>query len=53
VQSTPFTAFCMLVLFSERKLDLTEAQFEAYFDEVLVILEKVNNEKFRAQPEDG
>lgn len=45
----PFTAFAMLVLFTERKLTLTEEQFDGYFDQVLAALEAANNEKFRLQ----
>lgn len=37
----------MLILFTERKLNLTGDQFDAYFDEVLALLERANNEKFR------
>jgi len=44
---SPFSAFTMLVLHSERKLTLTESQFDDYFDEVLSALERANNEKYR------
>lgn len=44
---TPFTAFAMLTLFTEKKLGLTETEFDAYWDEVVALLERANNEKYR------
>lgn len=41
----------MLVLFSERKMNLTQKQFDFYFDEVTGALERANNEMFRLTPE--
>lgn len=46
----PFSAFAMLQLFAERKIELTERQFDLYFDEVLAVLEKANDQKFRFTP---
>jgi len=48
---SPFSSFTLLVLFSERKMNLTEKQFDFHFDEVLAALERANNEKFRFTPE--
>jgi len=42
----------MLVLFSERKMNLTQKQFDFYFDEVTAALERANNEQFRLQDSD-
>lgn len=41
----------MLVLFSERKMNLSQKQFDFYFDEVTAALERANNELFRITPE--
>jgi len=41
----------MLVLFSERKMNLTQKQFDFYFDEVTAALERANNEVFRITQE--
>jgi len=48
---SPFSSFSMLVLFSERKMNLTQKQFDFYFDEVTSALERANNELFRVTPE--
>jgi len=48
---SPFSAFTMLVLFSERKMNLTQKQFDFYFDEVTGALERANNEVFRITQE--
>lgn len=48
---SPFSSFTMLVLFSERKMNLTQKQFDFYFDEVTAALERANNELFRVTPE--
>lgn len=48
---SPFSSFTMLVLFSERKMNLNQKQFDFYFDEVTAALERANNELFRITPE--
>jgi len=48
---SPAAQLELLQLHAERKLTLTLACFEEYFDNVLSILEKVNDEKFRATEE--
>lgn len=43
----PSTALELLVLFTQRKLQLTEADFDQCVDEVIDVLEKANDEKHR------
>jgi len=44
---SPFSALTLLVLFTERKMNLSQKQFDFYFDEVTAALERANNEVFR------
>jgi len=46
----PFSSFALLLLFAERKTQLTESQFDLHFDVVLEVLDRANNEKFRLKP---
>lgn len=52
-KATPFTAYTMLVLFTERKVNLTEAEFDQYWDQIIEVLEKANNEKYRLEKTDA
>lgn len=46
----PQSSLCLLELFSQRKITLTEKEFHSHFDAVLEVLEKANDEKFRLTP---
>lgn len=42
-----YTALSMLLLFKQRRIPLTETEYDMYFDTCLELLEEVNNERFR------
>jgi len=42
----PSTCFELLLLMSQRRIELTHEQFDQYFEVVLDALEEVNNHKF-------
>jgi len=48
---SPFTALAMLLMFKQRRVELSEQDFDLHFDTLLEVLEEVNNEKFRTQKE--
>lgn len=45
---SPAACLELLELHSERRLTLPLAEFEEFFDKVLLVLEAANNERFRA-----
>lgn len=47
----PQSSLALLELFAQRKLNLTEKEFQDHFDSVLIVLERANDEKFRLTPE--
>lgn len=47
----PQSSLCLLELFAQRKLTLSEKEFDDHFDAVLAVLEAANNEKHRLTPE--
>jgi len=49
-KATPFTAYTMMVLFIEKKVNLTESEFYTYWDQIVDVLERANNEKYRVEP---
>jgi len=44
---SPISALTLLVMFTEKKMTLTEKQFDFYQDEVIDALERANNERYR------
>lgn len=48
---SPYSAVGLLLLFKQRRIELTHQQFEEAFDVILDVLEEVNNEKYRLSPE--
>jgi len=46
---SPFTAVSMLLLFKQRRVELSEQDFNLYFDTLLELLEDLNDEKYRVQ----
>jgi len=47
----PQSSLALLEMFSQRKLTLSNKEFDDHFDSVLGVLEAANNEKFRLTPE--
>lgn len=47
----PQSSLALLEMFSQRKLTLTQKEFDDHFDSVLAVLEAANEEKFRLTPE--
>lgn len=39
----------MLLLYKQRRVELTEQDFELHFDTLLEVLEEVNNERYRLE----
>jgi len=46
----PQSSLALLEMFSQRKLTLSEKEFDDHFDSVLAVLEAANNEKHRLTP---
>lgn len=46
----PQSSLALLEMFAQRKLTLTEEEFDKHFDAVLEVLEAANNEKHRLTP---
>jgi len=44
---TPLSSFTLLVLHTERKLTLSEKDFDHHWDQVTDALERANNERYR------
>lgn len=45
----PISALQMLILFTEKRILLTQKDYDDYFDSVLAALEKANDETYRLQ----
>lgn len=45
---SPTTAFQMLLLFLQKRVELTHDELDAYQDRVIQVLEDLNNERYRA-----
>jgi len=39
----------MLLLFKQRRVELTQQDFDLHFDTLVEVLEEVNNERFRLE----
>jgi len=48
---TPFTALMMLKCHIDKKVRLTEGEFEQAFDQIVALLEEANDCKYRLQPD--
>jgi len=48
---SPFTALSMLLLFKQRRVELTHQDFDLHFDTLVEVLEEVDNEKYRCEEE--
>lgn len=48
---SPYTAVSMLLLFKQRRIPLNHQEFDLYFDTILEVLEEVNNERYRLDPQ--
>jgi len=48
---SPHTALAMLLLFKQRRNELTLQEFDLYFDTILEVLEETNNERYRLEKE--
>jgi len=47
---SPYTALSLLLLFKQRRIPLTQTQFDQCFDTIVDVLDEANNEKFRLDP---
>lgn len=47
---TPFTAVSMLMMFERKRIVLDTDTYDQCFDEIVSLLERCNDEKYRLEP---
>lgn len=47
----PQSSLCLLELFAQKRISLTQKEFDNHFDAVLEVLEQANEERYRITPE--
>jgi len=49
-QPSPLTSLTMLILWKQRRIDITREDYDLFVDTVVGVLEEANDETFRLEP---